>query len=79
MSLGDVPDVPAESRELMGDRVTIHTRQPVRASQIITSWALERDHDLAHFSVTQPTLEDIYLELTGSAEHHQPVQEEAAA
>ena len=77
VSLGDVPDVPAESRELLGDRVTIHTRQPVRASQIITSWALERDHDLAHFSVTQPTLEDIYLELTGAGEHTEQIQEEA--
>ena len=43
----------------------IHTRQPVRAAQIVTSWALDGDIDLAHFSVTQPTLEDIYLELTG--------------
>jgi ABC-2 type transport system ATP-binding protein len=79
VSLGDVPDVPAESRELLGDRVTIHTRQPVQASQIITSWALERDHDLAHFSVTQPTLEDIYLELTASDNHSQPVHEEVPA
>jgi ABC-2 type transport system ATP-binding protein len=77
VSLGDVPDVPAESRELVGDRVTIHTRQPVHASQIITSWALERDHDLTHFSVTQPTLEDIYLELTGAGEHTEQIQEEA--
>ena len=34
---------------------------------MITAWALERDVDLDHFSVAQPTLEDIYLELTGSA------------
>ena len=73
----DVPEVPAESRDVQGDRVTFHTRQPVRAAQIVTSWALDGGIDLAHFSVTQPTLEDIYLELTGSDEHsHQQVREE---
>ena len=67
---------------LIGARVTIHTRQPVLAAQIITSWALDGELDLAHFSVAQPSLEDIYLELTGSGGHEQPVQpvaEEATA
>jgi ABC-2 type transport system ATP-binding protein len=73
----DVPEVPAESHEVQGDRVIIHTRQPVRAAQIVTSWAVDGEIDLAHFSVSQPTLEDIYLELTGSDEHsHQQVHEE---
>jgi ABC-2 type transport system ATP-binding protein len=77
VGLDEVPDLPAESRELMGPRVTIHTRQPVRAAQIITSWAVDGEVDLAHFSVAQPSLEDIYLELTGSGGHAQPVAEEA--
>ncbi len=71
-----MPEVPAESRELQGDRVVIHTREPVRAAQIVTSWASSAAIDLAHFSVTQPTLEDIYLELTGSDEHSHTVHEE---
>ncbi len=79
LGLGDVPQVPAEDRELQGARVIIHTRQPVRAAQIVTTWAVDGGHDLAHFSVTQPTLEDIYLELTRSSEPDHPVQEEAAA
>ena len=82
VELGDIPGVPEESRELLGARVTIHTRQPVLAAQIITSWALDGELDLAHFSVAQPSLEDIYLELTGSGGHEQPVQpvaEEATA
>jgi ABC-2 type transport system ATP-binding protein len=78
-ALGDVPEVPAESRELLGDRVVIHTREPVRAAQIITSWAVEGTVDLAHFSVTQPTLEDIYLELTGPGDDVEQVHEEASA
>jgi hypothetical protein len=38
----------------------------VVAAQRITTWALDHDVDLGHFSVNQPTLEDIYLELTGN-------------
>jgi ABC-type multidrug transport system ATPase subunit len=74
-SLGDVPQLPSERREVTGDRVAILTREPVRAAQILTTWALERDVELGHFSVTQPTLEDIYLELTGAGEHNAAVEE----
>jgi ABC-2 type transport system ATP-binding protein len=79
LGLGDMPEVPSEGRVLEGDRVSIHTRQPVRAAQIVTTWAIDGGLDLAHFSVTQPTLEDIYLELTASGEPDHPVHEEAAA
>jgi len=65
-SLGDVPEVPAQSRSIDGERVLVLTSEPVRATQRITTWALERGVELGHFSVTQPTLEDIYLELTGN-------------
>jgi ABC-2 type transport system ATP-binding protein len=70
VALGDVPSVPCESRTLEGDRVLVVTREPVRAAQIITTWALERAAELGQFSVTQPTLEDIYLELTGGGEQN---------
>ncbi len=63
-SLGDLPDVPCEQRSLEGDRVLVLTKEPVPASQRITTWAIDNDVDLGHFSVSQPTLEDIYLELT---------------
>ena len=46
------------------------TTEPVVAAQRITTWALDHDVELGHFSVTQPTLEDIYLELTGSTGQH---------
>ena len=42
------------------------TKEPVVATQRITGWALDHDLDLGRFSVSQPTLEDIYLELTGA-------------
>jgi ABC-2 type transport system ATP-binding protein len=77
-SLGDVPELPSVQRSMEGDRALVLTHDPVRAAQLLTTWALERDVDLGHFSVTQPTLEDIYLELTGAAEPTSQAQEEAA-
>jgi ABC-2 type transport system ATP-binding protein len=74
-SLGDLPDFPCERRTLEGDRVLVLTKEPVVAAQQITTWALDRGVDLGHFSVNQPTLEDIYLELTRSVEQEQTVEE----
>jgi ABC-2 type transport system ATP-binding protein len=65
--LDDLPAQHVERRSLSGDEVLLVTREPVRATHALTAWALDRDLDLAHFAVAQPTLEDIYLELTGSA------------
>jgi len=75
-SLGDIPDVPSVGREIQADRVTVFTREPVIAAHEITTWALDHDVELAHFSVTQPTLEDIYLELTGSGDEHEMTNQE---
>ena len=77
-SLGDIPDVPSLERAIDGDHVLVSTSEPVVATQTITSWALDHGIELGHFSVSQPTLEDIYLELTGSGDHdHAPTPEEA--
>jgi ABC-2 type transport system ATP-binding protein len=74
-SMGDLPDTPLEERLLEGDRVTLQTREPVVATQRITTWAVDHDVDLGNFSVSQPTLEDIYLELTGSTGHNATAEE----
>ncbi|MGO9886088.1 MAG: ABC transporter ATP-binding protein, partial [Solirubrobacteraceae bacterium] len=74
-SLGDVPELPADEHSIDGDRVLVMTREPVRAVNMLTGWALENDVRLGHFSVSQPTLEDIYLELTGASEHNSQTQE----
>jgi hypothetical protein len=47
----------------------------VVAAQRITTWAVDHDVDLGHFSVSQPTLEDIYLELTGDPRENAPAEE----
>ncbi len=43
------------------------TEQGMGATNRLSGWALERGYDLAGFSVSQPTLEDIYLSLTQAA------------
>jgi ABC-2 type transport system ATP-binding protein len=76
-SLGDLPELPGE-RSLAGDSVLVVTREPVVASQRITTWALDHEIDLGHFSVSQPTLEDIYLELTSPSRSEGRATEEVA-
>ena len=69
-TLSDLPRFPAASCGLEGDRVLIVTAEPVVVTHALTGWALERELALAGLSITQPTLEDIYLELTQGAEDH---------
>jgi ABC-2 type transport system ATP-binding protein len=66
-ALDEIPDRYCEQAALEGDHVLLTSREPVRAAHEITTWALGREIELAHFSVAQPTLEDIYLELTGTS------------
>ena len=44
---------------------TIETTNPTRAVHEVKSWALERGLELEGLEVTRPSLEDVYLELTG--------------
>jgi ABC-2 type transport system ATP-binding protein len=48
-----------------GGKVLVQTDDPVSALFSLTDWALERDHELPDLEVRPPTLEDIYLHLTG--------------
>jgi ABC-2 type transport system ATP-binding protein len=59
-SLGQIAD---------GDGVlTIRTDDVTRAVHEVTGWALEHGVDLEVLEVTRPSLEDVYLELTGAEE-----------
>ena len=78
VALRDLPTVPAIDVSLTDGRVLIQTKEPVVAAQRVTTWALDRGFELEHFDVNQPTLEDIYLELTGS-EADKGVAEEVPA
>ena len=72
LALHDVPELPCELRALdtplgaqAGERAVVLTRQPVRAAHILTGWSLDGELELTHFSVAQPTLEDISNGLAG--------------
>ena len=66
LTLDDVPAVACERRAADGDHVLVQTREPLTATHELTGWALRDNVVLGSFSVSQPTLEDIYLELTGT-------------
>jgi len=53
-SLGDLPELAGGERSLDGDSVLVLTQEPVVVTQRITTWAIDHDVDLKHFSVTQP-------------------------
>jgi ABC-2 type transport system ATP-binding protein len=45
--------------------VELLTAEPARVLHQLTAWALENGNDLDGLEVSKPTLEDVYLELTG--------------
>jgi ABC-2 type transport system ATP-binding protein len=61
---GELPP-PLAGAEREGGAVRLVTTEPVRVLHELTGWALERGVTLEALRVSQPTLEDVYLELTG--------------
>lgn len=45
--------------------VSVETAQPTADLQAVTAWALRQGVELADVSLSRPTLEDVYLRLTG--------------
>jgi ABC-2 type transport system ATP-binding protein len=68
VSVGELPLDGAEEVSERGGLVALRSASPVRLLNRLTGWSLERAVDLDGLEVRRPTLEDIYLELTG-AEH----------
>jgi ABC-2 type transport system ATP-binding protein len=65
VALSDLPDLgDARVSEPAAGRALVVSGAGVRTSHAITGWALERGHELRGFSLSQPSLEDIYLRLT---------------
>ena len=48
--------------------VRLRSTTPVELLNELTGWALERGVDLGRLEVRRPSLEDVYLELTGDGE-----------
>ena len=54
-----------------GEGVVIDTDTPVPILHQLSGWALDRNLDLSGLTVSRPSLEDVYLELTASDEVEQ--------
>jgi ABC-2 type transport system ATP-binding protein len=55
------------------DVVRVRAEDPVRALNELTAWALARNVPLTGLEVRQPSLEDVYLELTAAAPDEVPL------
>jgi ABC-2 type transport system ATP-binding protein len=62
----DVPELPAGA-ERRGRAVTFRTSTPTRDLAPLLSWASVRGAELERLTVSRPTLEDVYLQLTEEA------------
>jgi ABC-2 type transport system ATP-binding protein len=52
--------------QVLGNAWRSETNDPLRILHELTSWALDNEVELRSLQVSQPTLEDVYLALTGS-------------
>jgi ABC-2 type transport system ATP-binding protein len=58
-----------------GRHVGLTTERPVKVLNEVTTWALQHGVDLEGLSVKQPSLEDVYLELTSQSDARVPSHE----
>jgi ABC-2 type transport system ATP-binding protein len=64
-------DLPALDGDLRADdgSFAVRTTAPVRDVHTLCGWALDRGITLSGLTVTRPSLEEVYLELTGESDH----------
>jgi ABC-2 type transport system ATP-binding protein len=65
LSLGDLPSGLPSRPEVQDNLVLLRTPTPTAALNLLTGWAVGRGEELEALAVTRPSLEDVYLELTG--------------
>jgi len=58
-------DLPFETVADGDGLLTVHTDEPTVLLHRLTGWALDHDVGLSQLTVDRPTLEDVYLRLTG--------------
>ena len=62
---GDLPPELASIATRANDELELTVTDPTRVLHELTSWAVDRGVELEGLEVSRPTLEDVYLELTG--------------
>ena len=69
VGVGELPALPAEVEvERVNGLVTLRTKSASGALLPLLTWANARGHELDGLTVSRPSLEDVYLELTEGAE-----------
>jgi ABC-2 type transport system ATP-binding protein len=73
VSTAELPHLPGSALSADRGEVLITTSEGIAATHALTGWALQNAIDLTRFSVSQPTLEDVYLALTetGATTHEE--------
>jgi len=61
-----LPPQVADVALVSGDAVSTQTDDPVGVLHALTSWALSNDVEIRELTVSQPSLEDVYLSLTSA-------------
>jgi ABC-2 type transport system ATP-binding protein len=61
----ELPETARSGYDEASGQVTIRTADPTPVLNALTGWALERGVELRSLTVERPSLEDVYLELTG--------------
>lgn len=64
----ELPTEVAAIANPVGDMVSLRTEDPLKVLHSLTGWALEHDVAIRELSVSQPSLEDVYLSLTSRQE-----------
>jgi ABC-2 type transport system ATP-binding protein len=68
VGVSDLPAEVAAAASVANGVVRLEAERPTELLNRLTGWALERSVDLGGLEVRRPSLEDIYLELTGAEE-----------
>jgi ABC-2 type transport system ATP-binding protein len=65
LSTADLPGGLAGRLQVRHNHVSLRTVTPTRALNALTGWAMDRGEELEALLVSRPSLEDVYLQLTG--------------
>ncbi len=65
VGLDQLPEGVGADAAATNGRIVLRSGDPTQALNRLTGWALERGVELSRLEVRRPSLEDIYLELTG--------------
>jgi ABC-2 type transport system ATP-binding protein len=69
---GELPHLVTGATRAADGSVELSTDDPTRVLHELTGWALRRDVQLEGLEVTRPSLEDVYLQLTGQPRDEEP-------